>query len=88
MSRSGSLSPADFAVEDELSEGIFQIGDLGGAEEALDLHGDLPPFLVRGEQTLGPEVDEDILLADMNLAAGSSVIVQPSVINAALNTSW
>ena len=48
-------------VKGELSQRFFEIVDFGCTREALDLDSDLLIVLVRCQQPLGSEINEEIL---------------------------
>ena len=79
------LSP-DVTGRGSSTECFLKLFDLEVPEEAIDLDGDLPALLVRGDQPLRAEVDEVVLLPTWSIR-GSWVIVQPSAIKADLTTS-
>src|SRR5438093_12539716 len=53
------------AIQHELSQRPLQVGHLRGAQEALDLDGDLASRLLRGDRTLGAEIDIEAALAKL-----------------------
>ncbi len=59
----GLLHGEDRTVENELTERLFQIVDLGSPEKALDLHRDSPLLLLGGQELFGSEVNIQILPA-------------------------
>jgi hypothetical protein len=60
----GVLAGEGVAILKKLTQGELQLAHLGGADEALDLEGDLAARSLRGEEALGAEVDEHVLGAD------------------------
>jgi len=59
-------------VKRELSEGELQILGLRMSEETFDLDGDFLALLVRRDQSFRPEVDVEVLLADLEELRASS----------------